>query len=396
MSRETLKLTDQSKSENEPVSECDLYKAAKEVFQFNFVSGLPCGELRNFIAESSSDPEVVHVQTTNERESIGVTQGAWLAGRQPVLYMQNSGLFEASNDLGSLLIPCKTPALFIVSWRGAPGETATQHFTTGAATIPLLKSFGLPYTSEATRSNIKRLKGKMDKSGLPGVILVKKEKFNEPSASHITVVNQVADTATVFQETGDGNIDLSREEVLDMLFSHLIDSSDAVISSTGLISRSIFHHHDGENQFYNAGAFGLTSSIGLGFAVNRPDVKTIIIEGDGSVLTNLGALNVIGHFSPRNLLHIVLDNRSYISCSGEQTYGSEKIPQLANLLGYSRVFSVQSANGIFRVLNELQIGSTGPQMLHIRINSIGSRDFKRPLDMMSVSGRFRGYFNARS
>lgn len=394
MSGEQLRLIDQRG--NELVSERNLYKLVREVFQFDFTSGLPCGELRNFIAESGSDPEVVHVQTTNERESIGIAQGAWLAGRRPVLYMQNSGLFEASNDLGSLLIPCRTSVLFIVSWRGAPGETATQHFTTGAATVPLLESFGLPYTDETTPNNIKRLKGEMDRSNFPGVILVKKEKFNEPPVPEILIDDQTADNATFFQEATSDYCELSREDALDLLFFHLINSQDAVISSTGLISRSIFHHHDGENQFYNAGAFGLTSSIGLGFAVNRPDVRTIIIEGDGSVLTNLGALNVIGHFAPRNLLHIVLDNRAYGSCSGEQTYGSEKIPQLASFLGYERVFSVQSENGIFRVLNELQIDSTGPQMLHIRINGMGSRDFKRPLDMMSVSGRFRGYFNAKS
>ncbi|MBI5733262.1 hypothetical protein HY967_04945 [Candidatus Jorgensenbacteria bacterium] len=373
MSKEPLRAIDQT--EYELVTERDLYKITKEVFQFDFISGLPCGELRNFIAESGSDPEVIHAQAANEREAVGIAQGAWLAGKRPVLYMQNSGLFESSNDLGSLLIPCKTPVPFIVSWRGAPGETATQHFATGAATVSLLESFGLPYISEATQSDIKRLKGEMDRTDLPGVILVKKEKFNQLSVPEITIASKVDDAEIVFQEADNDHADLSREEVLDMLFSHLINRNDAVVSSTGLISRSIFHHHDGKNQFYNAGAFGLTSAIGLGFAVNRPGVRTIVIEGDGSVLTDVGVLNVIGHFAPPNLLHIVLDNRAYMSCSGEQTYGSEKIPQLAKLFGYRRTFSVQSRDGIFRVLDELRSASTGPQMIHIRINGSGKRDF---------------------
>ena len=394
MINEQLRSIDQT--EYELIEERDLYKITKGVFQFDFISGLPCGELRNFIAESDSDPEVIHVQATNEREAVGISQGAWLAGKRPVLYMQNSGLFESSNDLGSLLIPCRTPALFIVSWRGAPGETATQHFATGGATVPLLESFGLPYTSEATRNNVKKLKEEMDRTDLPGVILVKKEKFNQPSVPEIAIAGKVDDATIVFHEADNDPADLSREEVLDMLFSHLINNNDAVVSSTGLISRSIFHYRDGENQFYNAGAFGLTSAIGLGFAVNRSDVRTIVIEGDGSVLTNAGALNVIGHFAPPNLLHIVLDNRAYMSCSGEQTYGSEKIPQLAKAFGYRRTFSVQSRDGIFRALDELRLVSTGPQMIHIRINGSGRRDFKRPLDMMSVSSRFRGYFNAKS
>lgn len=391
MSNEQLRSID--RTENELINEQDLYKATREVLQFNFVSGLPCGELRNFIAESGSDLEVMHMQATNERESVGIAQGAWLAGKKPVLYMQNSGLFEASNDIGSLLIPCRTPALFVISWRGALGETATQHFATGAATIPLLESFGLPYTSEATRSNLKKLKEEMDASCLPGIILVKKERLNEPSVPQILFAGQIADDAVLFQEVPSKHFEFSREEVLDMLFSRLINFNDAVISSTGLISRSIFQHHDGQNQFYNAGAFGLTSAIGLGFAVNRPYVRTIIIEGDGSVLTNVGALNVIGHFAPHNLIHIVLDNRAYMSCSGEQTYGSEKIPELAKVLGYKKILSVHSRNGVSKALDEARFVSTGPQMIHIQINAIGRRDLKRPLDMRSVSERFKGCFN---
>lgn len=394
INNEQLKSINQT--ENELINEQDLYKATREAFQFNFVSGLPCGELRDFIAESGSDLEVVHIQTTNERESVGIAQGAWLAGRKPVLYMQNSGLFEASNDIGSLLIPCRTPVLFVISWRGVFGETATQHFSTGTATVPLLESFGLPYTSEATRNNLKKLKKEMDTSCLPGIILMKKEKLNEPSAPQILFSDQTADDVVLSKEAPSERSEFSREEILDMLFSHLINYNDAVISSTGLISRSVFHHHDGENQFYNAGAFGLTSAIGLGFAVNRPDVRTIIIEGDGSVLTNVGALNVIGHFAPHNLIHIVLDNRAYASCSGEQTYGSEKIPDLAKVLGYKKIFSVHSRSGVFKALDETRFVSTGPQMIHIRINAIGRRDLKRPLDMRLVSERFKGCFNVKS
>lgn len=234
-------------------------------------------------------------------------------------------------------------------------------------------------------------------SNLPGIILVKKEKINDLAIiPEIKAVDQTTVDTLLLQEATGGYFELSREDFLDLLFSHFVNSNDAVISSTGLISRSIFHHRDGENQFYNAGAFGLTSAIGLGFAINQPDIKTVIIEGDGSVLTNIGTLNVIGHFTPPNLLHIILDNKSYASCSGEQTFGSEKIPQLAKIFGYRRTFSIQSRESVFRILDELRFASVGPQMLHVRINNKGRRDFKRPLEMKSNSTRFRNYFNAKS
>lgn len=369
------------------ITESDLYKTTKEIFGFNVVSGLPCGELRHFISESLDDKEILHVGATNERESVGIAQGAWLAGKTPVLYMQNSGLFECSNDLGSLLIPCKTPVLFVVSWRGSPGENATQHLYTGAATIPLLEAFGLPYTDEPSESNLLKVKKEMESKGLPGVILVKKERFND--TPYVPSVCQAEKYESPVISNEGKEIELARETALDTMFESL-NSNDAVISSTGLISRSIFHNHDADNQFYNAGAFGLTSAIALGFAINKSDVRTVVIEGDGSILTNLGLLNTISHASPSNFLHIVLDNKAYASCSGERTFGSDVIPLVARDFGYKKVTIVQTASGLRTAINQ---SCDGPTLIDVQINTVGDRNFKRPLDMDKVASRFREKFS---
>lgn len=369
------------------IAESDLYKATKEIFGFNVISGLPCGELRHFIAESINDQEILHISATNERESVGIAQGAWLAGKKPVLYMQNSGLFESSNDLGSLLIPCKTPALFVVSWRGSPGENATQHLYTGAATIPLLNAFGLPYTTEPSESNLLKVKKEMNSKGLPGVILVKKESFNDTLYVQSTYPTEKYKSAIISNEGKE--IELTRETTLDTIFESL-NAYDAVISSTGLISRSIFQNHDADNQFYNAGAFGLTSAISLGFALNKPNIRTVVIEGDGSVLTNLGLLNTIAHASPPNFLHIVLDNKAYASCSGEKTFGSDVIPLVAKDFGYKNITVVQTAIGLKTAINQ---SSEGPTLIDVQINTVGDRNFKRPLNMDKVATRFREKFS---
>lgn len=369
------------------ISESDLYKATKEIFGFDVVSGLPCGELKHFIAEGSNDQEILHISATNERESVGIAQGAWLAGKTPALYMQNSGLFESSNDLGSLLIPCKTPALFVVSWRGAPGENATQHLYTGAATIPLLEAFGLPYTAEPSESNLLKVKKEMESKGLPGVILVKKERFNDTSYMQSAYPAEKREPAIISNE-GKG-IELAREIALDNILESL-NNNDAVVSSTGLISRSVFQNHDADNQFYNAGAFGLTSAIGLGFAINKPNIRTVAIEGDGSVLTNLGLLNTVAHASPPNFLHIILDNKVYASCSGEKTFGSDVIPLVARDFGYKNITVVQTAIGLKTAINQ---SGDGPTLIDVQINTVGDRNFKRPLDMDKVAARFREKFS---
>lgn len=71
--------------------------------------------------------------------------------------------------------------------------------------------------------------------------------------------------------------------------------------------------------FYLQHAMGLASSLGLGIALVRPDVRVIVLDGDGSLLMNLGGLTTLARYRPRNLLHIVFDNESLLSVGGFPT-----------------------------------------------------------------------------
>lgn len=111
----------------------------------NFASGVPCGVLRHIIKNFNNDTAILHMPANRESEAVGLATGAYFAGKTPVIYMQNSGLFAASNDIASLLVPYEIPTFFTVSYRGCMGEDAVQHLTTGRATEALLKSFDLPF-----------------------------------------------------------------------------------------------------------------------------------------------------------------------------------------------------------------------------------------------------------
>ena len=87
----------------------------------------------------------------------------------------------------------------------------------------------------------------------------------------------------------------------------------------------------------------------------------------------------------------MLDNQTYASCSGESTIGSDKIPELASILGYGEVFSVSSLDAVAKVIDRSQCSNSGPIMLHVGINSEGPREFKRPLDMSVIARRFRNH-----
>ncbi|MEK7473781.1 MAG: hypothetical protein AAB668_03610 [Patescibacteria group bacterium] len=120
---------------------------------------------------------MLHVIANRESEAVGITAAAYFGGKIPVVYIQNSGLFSASNDIASLLIPYRMPIFFVVSYRGCEGEDAVQHLTTGRATERLLESFGLPFEifrNQNLENLTRSLFEAMLKAELPTFLLLKR------------------------------------------------------------------------------------------------------------------------------------------------------------------------------------------------------------------------------
>src|SRR5437588_1093256 len=91
--------------------------------------------------------------------------------------------------------------------------------------------------------------------------------------------------------------------------------------------------------YFSMGAMGLASSHGLGLALGRPDKRVVILDGDGSLLMNLGSLVTIGAAAPKNLVHFVANNGTY------EANGGHPIPNqkadfsgLARSAGYAHTF----------------------------------------------------------
>lgn len=149
-------------------------------FGFNFASGVPCGVQKYIIKNVSQNSKIIHIPGVRESESIGIAAGAYLAGKKPLIYMQNSGLLNSINDITSLLIPYKIPILFSVSWRGAPGEDAPQHFIAGKSTKKILSSIGIPFhvlTKNNMESTVFICERWMKNKKLPAVILITRQSL---------------------------------------------------------------------------------------------------------------------------------------------------------------------------------------------------------------------------
>src|SRR5438046_1601163 len=101
------------------------------------------------------------------------------------------------------------------------------------------------------------------------------------------------------------------------------------------------------NFFYLQHAMGLASSTGLGIALSLPEQTVMVLDGDGSVLMNLGTFSTMARYRPRNLLHIVFDNESLLSVGGFPTATSTgtDLAALADAAGIPRTATVRTVDG---------------------------------------------------
>ncbi len=121
-----------------------------------------------------------------------------------------------------------------------------------------------------------------------------------------------------------------------------------LIGNIGYPSRELFAVHDRPENFYMLGSMGLASSIGLGLALARPERKVMVLDGDGSVLMNLGTLATIAHHAPQNFLLVILDNCCYGSTGSQPTctHLGTDLFALAKAAGVENVREVERAEDL--------------------------------------------------
>ena len=118
-----------------------------------------------------------------------------------------------------------------------------------------------------------------------------------------------------------------------------------VICNIGIPSQELHAIDDQPTNFYMLGTMGLASSIGLGLALVQPKT-VVVIDGDGSVLTNLGTLPTIGNNAPDNYILMIIDNGTYGSTGDQPTYTGKKtnLASMARAAGCDNVVEVQAVD----------------------------------------------------
>jgi sulfopyruvate decarboxylase subunit beta len=193
-----------------------------------------------------------------------------------------------------------------------------------------------------------------------------------------------------------------RAAALEAIYSEL--EPHVVVTIMGAVAAELYTLGHRPNFFYLEHAMGLASSMGLGIALSMPEQKVIVLDGDGSLLMNLGTLSTMARYRPGNLLHIVFDNESLLSVGGFPTATSTgtDLAGIARASGIPVVKEAHTPESLKSAVGEALAGSTlttviskveavGPKTFHMDLPLLENRfQFKRALEAMRRASTERG------
>ena len=185
-----------------------------------------------------------------------------------------------------------------------------------------------------------------------------------------------------------------RSDALQAIYPEL--EQHIVVTIMGAVAVELYTLGHRHNFFYLEHAMGLASSMGLGIALAMPQHKVIVIDGDGSLLMNLGTLSTMARYKPENLLHIVFDNESLLSVGGFPTAtatgtdlaGIAKASGIPAVVEADTLEQLKTCVGDALVKNTLttivsKVEAIGPKSFHMDLPLLENRfQFKRSLEAM--------------
>ncbi|MGW2812595.1 phosphonopyruvate decarboxylase [Streptomyces sp. NPDC001415] len=325
---------------------------------FGPFTGVPCSFLGPVITCLEAEHPQDYVIAANEGEAVAIAAGARLAGRRPVVILQNSGLGNTVNPLTSLCHTLRLPVLLFVTWRGRPGNPdEPQHELMGEITPSLLTTMGirnelLPDDQARLAERLDAADEHMTATGLPFAFIVPKgaiapyPKPAEPSTSGPGLMLRAA----------------AISEVVGAM-----DPRTLLVATTGKTARELERDFDRPENLYVVGSMGCASSVALGVALHTEGRPVAVLDGDGAALMRLEAMATIGRQRHTSLTHILLDNEAYESTGGQPTASAGvDFCAIATACGYRATYDVSDADGLRDAVRRAQQDG-GPQLIRVRI-----------------------------
>lgn len=320
-----------------------------------FFTGVPDSLLNDFCLYLVNNiPDGQHVMAANEGNAIAIAAGNYMAtGNIPVVYMQNSGIGNATNPLLSLTHDCVygIPMILVIGWRGDPSiNDHAQHKKQGELTPVLMSDMDIPYEIlDADDTVVEKFAWAVNKA-------------KEISAPVALIAKKAVLTQKEKKQTYADSKLMNREEAVAAVVD--VMGSDAIyLGTTGRATREVHEqlitHNIGEgHEWQNVGSMGHVSSVGLGLALARPDKRFVVFDGDAAAVMHMGALATNCRYKAGNMVHIVLNNGVNESVGGQPSAGYLiDLTTVAKACGYRTVgHAVDTKEELQQIVRENQSG----------------------------------------
>jgi sulfopyruvate decarboxylase subunit beta len=182
-----------------------------------------------------------------------------------------------------------------------------------------------------------------------------------------------------------GAVGVKRIDCLAAVYDDLVEC--AVVTIMGAVAVELYSLGHRANFFYLEHAMGLASSMGLGIALAQPDRRVVVIDGDGSMLMNLGSLTTMARYAPPNLTHVVFDNESLLSVGGfpTATGTGTDLAAVARGAGIAGARMVNQLDGFTAAFRE-DLATESLTSLVAKVEAVGPASFH--MDLHLLENRF--------
>ena len=364
---------------------------------FDFFAGVPCSLIEDLIATLEGHPRLPYIPAPREDVAVGLAAGAWFAGRRPAVLMQNSGLGTSLNALASLSLMYGLPSLLLVTWRGHRGKDAPEHILTGEISPRLLELLKIPHrvlAADTLEADLAWAVETMDRAMQPIALLVPPGVVEVGKAGHGAHATASAPSAPPRSPGAPRTLTprISRLDAIAAARKGL--GREPVIHANGYMCRESFSLGDRPENFYMIGSMGLASAIGLGVSLTNRDTPTVVLDGDGNLLMNLGILPLAAALHPRRFVHIVFDNEVYGSTGSQRSITTEiRLDRMAEAAGYRTVAAVTEADEITQAVRTA-LDSDGPHFILAKVTAEEAEVPRIPYTPHQLRDRFRASVRA--
>lgn len=186
-----------------------------------------------------------------------------------------------------------------------------------------------------------------------------------------------------------------REDALRAVYPRLKDH--VVVTIMGAVSVELYNLGHQPNFFYLEHGMGLASSMGLGLALCLPGQRVSVLDGDASVLMNLGTLSTMARYRPPNLVEVIFDNESLLSVGGfpSATGTGTDLAGVAETAGVEHVTKADTVAELkvaFAAAGDRQALS----VIHAKVEAVGPTSFAMGIGLLENRFQFAAHLRGLS